>query len=388
MDNDRDTTDPGWFRRVLGQYPTGVCVVTAKALDGEPTGMVVGSFTSASLAPPMVAFLPARSSTTWPKIAGTGRFCVNILSADQEHICRHFSSKSADRFSSAGIRLSTNGLPIIDGCVASIDCDIHSVSEAGDHYIVLGAVRELRLENGGLPLLFYQGGYGRFSPRSFVPSETVGLISNQLRQVDLARPAMERLAADSNALCLALVVVGNELVIAASAGNAQPNAYPSLVGQRMPFMPPIGAIFVAWSDEEKRAQWLGRSSKGRDAHERSLRLVEQRGFSVGFISEPQRLFFQALCRRAQQGPAADANLEHLIETLQYDPPQPPVDLLKRIWRISCPVFGPDGNVALGITLCDVPDGSFDARQLIVAVRETARSITEKVGAAWPHSELT
>ena len=147
------------FRQVLGQYPTGVCVVTSTGADGNLAGMVVGSFTSVSLDLPLVGFFPDRNSSSWPKVASSKRFCVNILSADQEDVCRKLSSKDPDKFASIAHQPSPLGSPIIDGVVAWIDCDLHSVSEAGDHFIVLGAVRQLEIAEGGLPLLFFQGGY-------------------------------------------------------------------------------------------------------------------------------------------------------------------------------------------------------------------------------------
>ena len=93
-----DPTDPRWFRQVLGQYPTGVCVVTATEPDGGRAGFVVGSFTSVSLDPPLVAFFPDRGSTSWPRIHSVGRFCVNILSAEQEDVCRNFATRKQDKF--------------------------------------------------------------------------------------------------------------------------------------------------------------------------------------------------------------------------------------------------------------------------------------------------
>src|SRR5690606_35614893 len=84
--------DPSQFRRVLGQYPTGVCVITALQPDGQPTGMVIGSFTSVSLDPPLVAFYPDQKAGAWARLQDSARFCVNILSADQEGICRKLAS--------------------------------------------------------------------------------------------------------------------------------------------------------------------------------------------------------------------------------------------------------------------------------------------------------
>lgn len=153
-----------FFRQILGHYPTGVCVVTARHEDGRTAGMVVGSFTSVSLHPPLVAFFPDKSSTSWPKVEAIGRFCVNILADDQEELCRTFSRPSEDRFAGVAHRLSANGSPILDGTLAWIDCTLNAVHEAGDHYIVLGEVQALDIERDGRPLLFFKGAYGQFAP--------------------------------------------------------------------------------------------------------------------------------------------------------------------------------------------------------------------------------
>ncbi|MDI1297252.1 MAG: flavin reductase family protein [bacterium] len=155
--------DNATFRRVLGHYPTGVCVVTAVEADGAPTGMVVGSFTSVSLDPPLVAFFPAKSSGSWPRIASVGKFCVNVLASDQQSLCRQFAASGIDKFAGVSHRVSANGSPILDDVVAWIDCTLDAVHEAGDHYIVLGRVVALEVERPDRPLLFFQGNYGEFS---------------------------------------------------------------------------------------------------------------------------------------------------------------------------------------------------------------------------------
>jgi flavin reductase (DIM6/NTAB) family NADH-FMN oxidoreductase RutF len=156
-------TDPKQFRRILGHYPTGVCVITAMHGEHGPVGMAVGSFTSVSLAPPLVAFFPDRSSSSWPRIEAAGHFCVNVLAAHQEHLSQAFSSKSGNKFAGIPYRLSAKGIPILDEIVVWIECSVHAVHEAGDHYIVLGEVHALDVENPHAPLLFFQGGYGHFS---------------------------------------------------------------------------------------------------------------------------------------------------------------------------------------------------------------------------------
>ncbi|MDB5578576.1 MAG: flavin reductase domain protein FMN-binding protein [Bradyrhizobium sp.] len=156
--------DTAEYRRIMGHYPTGVCVITALQADGVPAAMVVGSFTSASLDPPLIAFFPDKGSTSWPKIEASGGFCVNVLADDQEAVCRTIASKSPDRFAAMAYRLSDWGTPILDGALAWIDCAIHAVHEAGDHYIAVGHVRGLDLHHQGTPLLFHKGGYNRIQP--------------------------------------------------------------------------------------------------------------------------------------------------------------------------------------------------------------------------------
>ncbi len=160
--------DPALLRRTLGTFPTGVVIVSADTPDG-PVGLAIGSFTSVSLAPPLVGFLPGRGSTTWPKIEATGAFCVNILAADQLHVCQAFSSKEGDKYSSTPGRTEVSGAPVIDGVLSWIDCSIEAVAEAGDHWWVTGRVLALATEREEAgPLQFFRGGYGDFSP---LPSE-------------------------------------------------------------------------------------------------------------------------------------------------------------------------------------------------------------------------
>lgn len=156
--------DAAVYRRALGHYPTGVCVVTASLPNGPRAGMVVGSFTSVSLSPPLVGFFPDMSSSSWPAIERAGKFCVNILASDQKDLCRRFSAKGEDKFAGLSHRLSANGSPVLDDVVAWIDCTLEKVYEAGDHYIVLGRVQELDISRPDQPLLFFRGGYGSFAP--------------------------------------------------------------------------------------------------------------------------------------------------------------------------------------------------------------------------------
>jgi flavin reductase (DIM6/NTAB) family NADH-FMN oxidoreductase RutF len=164
-------SDPAWFRHVLGNFPTGVAVVTARDGGGAPAGLAIGSFTSASLDPPLVAFFPDRRSSSWPRIRDSGAFCVNILGADQVDVCQAFATPGGDRFADVGWRPAPSGSPIIDGVVAWIDCTVETIHEAGDHWLVLGRVRALDVARSTPPLVFFRGGYGLFAPLSFASWE-------------------------------------------------------------------------------------------------------------------------------------------------------------------------------------------------------------------------
>lgn len=153
--------DPLTFRRTLGHYPTGVCAITSVDNNGASVAMIVGSFTSVSLDPPLVAFFPDKGSTTWPKIQASGRFCVNVLADDQEDLCRVLASKDPDKFDRAPHNLSAAGAPVLEGALVWIDCSLYAVHEAGDHYIAIGKVGAFEVGRVAAPLIFHKGRYGK-----------------------------------------------------------------------------------------------------------------------------------------------------------------------------------------------------------------------------------
>jgi 3-hydroxy-9,10-secoandrosta-1,3,5(10)-triene-9,17-dione monooxygenase reductase component len=155
---DGSLVDKGHFRKVLGSYPTGVCVITARNELGRHA-MVVGSFTSISLNPPLIGFFPDESSSSWPKIEKAGRFCVNVLGASQLSHCQRFASKAEDKFAELLHGESPAGQPILEGVVAWLDCKITSTQKIGDHLLVVGAVEALEKGLDQSPLMFHGGAY-------------------------------------------------------------------------------------------------------------------------------------------------------------------------------------------------------------------------------------
>lgn len=160
----RASFDEARFREVLGHFATGVTVVTAME-EGQPVGFTCQAFTSLSLDPPLVALAPARTSTSWPRIARAGAFGVNILGAHQEALCRAFAASGGPKFDGVGWRAGALGVPILDGVLAWVECELEAIHPAGDHELVIGRVFDLRVGEG-LPLVFYRGGFGTFTTAS------------------------------------------------------------------------------------------------------------------------------------------------------------------------------------------------------------------------------
>lgn len=156
------------FRQVLGHFPTGVTVIAATKSDGNPAGFSVGSFASVSLEPPLVMFCAGKSSQSWPEIQETGHFSVNVLSDAQSELSNTFAAKDIDKF--AGLKWGTQktGAPIFDDALCWIDCEIESIHDAGDHWIVVGLVQDLgvneKVAGAGGPLIFYSGAYSKIQP--------------------------------------------------------------------------------------------------------------------------------------------------------------------------------------------------------------------------------
>lgn len=355
--------EPERFRHVLGHVPTGVVVATAIDADGEPAGMAVGSFTSVSLEPPLIAFLPAKTSSSFPRIRAAGSFCINVLASDQEPVCRAFAIRGGDKFGQASWRRSDGGSPILEGVVAWIDCDIESVLDAGDHFIVLGRVRELAVEADASPLLFFQGGYGGFSPASRSAPAEPDLL-DRLRVMDKARAEMERIAQELDLECLAVTTVGEQFVTLGSAGRSFGDEAAERIGQRMPFVPPLGALFVAWAGPAAVEAWLARldpamSPGAADRYRAMVDRVVRRGWSIALGSRSHIAFELALAELPARPTEAERQaVNQAAAQVGPDSHEPDDEHLSadplRVRNLSAPVFDDLGEVVLMLTLIGFP----------------------------------
>jgi flavin reductase (DIM6/NTAB) family NADH-FMN oxidoreductase RutF/DNA-binding IclR family transcriptional regulator len=393
-----DSIDPKRFRNVLGHFPTGVAVITATHAEHGPVGMAVGSFTSVSLDPPLVAFLPDRSSSSFPRIRETGSFCVNVLAGDQEPVCRAFATRGGDKYAGSEWTQGPTGSPILTGAVAWIDCDIEDVLEAGDHYIVLGRVRDLQVANQDSPLLFFRGGYGQFSTASLSAPAAPDLLSH-LRQVDRARPEMERMAQELGLECLAVAPVDQELVTVAAAGRSFGDLPAERVGQRMPFVPPLGALFLAWSDPQAVDGWVRRLGPevGPDEaamYRRMVERVRQRGWSLALSTRGQIAFELALAEWTARGGDEQRQAIHRaalkLGTASHERTDAELAMpVVRVRNISAPVWNERGGVVMMLTLIGLPKASHftEVERYRKRLLDGARIVTEALGGTPPPASV-
>lgn len=159
------------FRRCLGQFASGVTVVTTVDAAGQPQGLTASSFCSVSLDPPLVLVCVDNRLGARRAIEDSRLFALSVLAESQESISRRFASGGADKFAGPGLVPGTNGAALVAGALAHIECRLAAAHVAGDHTIFVGEV--VRLEaTPGRPLLYYESGYHRLEASN--PSPVAG----------------------------------------------------------------------------------------------------------------------------------------------------------------------------------------------------------------------
>ena len=153
--------DPMELRRALGTFPTGVTVVTTMDADGNPRGFTANSFASVSLDPPLILVCLAKTAASCPVFCAAQSYAVNVLSEDQKAVSATFSSRTADRFAAVDWSARVTGCPVFAGVVAWLDCRMHEVVDAGDHFILIGRVVDYDYAASS-PLGFCRGAYVSF----------------------------------------------------------------------------------------------------------------------------------------------------------------------------------------------------------------------------------
>lgn len=148
---------PEEFRAALGQFTTGVTIVTARDPQGQLIGLTANSFNSVSLTPPLVLWSLSRQSTSMPGFQRASQYAINVLAADQRVLAERFARKGIDRFEGTPWRAGLTGAPLIEGAVATFECRHHGCHDAGDHVIFVGQVEHCHRRVGVAPLVYHGG---------------------------------------------------------------------------------------------------------------------------------------------------------------------------------------------------------------------------------------
>lgn len=155
--------DPKEFRRCLGNFATGVTVITAQLEDGTKVGVTANSFNSVSLDPPLVLWSIIKQSSSYPIFEKASHFAVNILAADQIDLSNQFARPSDDKFAHVDYALGAGQAPLLTQTAANFQCENYQILDGGDHWIMIGKV--VAFENHGRsPLLYVQGSYAGALP--------------------------------------------------------------------------------------------------------------------------------------------------------------------------------------------------------------------------------
>lgn len=157
------------LRSVLGNFATGVAIVSAVTEDGCTAGLTVNSFTSVSLDPKLVMFSLRNDAWSRPLFERATAIGISFLAAEQEPLSRHFSTACEDRWKDVPSITGPNGSLLVDGALAQLDCVLEKSVEAGDHCLIICRLLNFQAKGNGAPLLFFRGSYG-YLPTSSVSS--------------------------------------------------------------------------------------------------------------------------------------------------------------------------------------------------------------------------
>ncbi|HWI30692.1 MAG TPA: flavin reductase [Microbacterium sp.] len=373
-----------WWRAVLGEYPTGVCLVTSRGGEGEPAGMAIGSFVAVSEEPPLVGFFAGVHSSTLPKLIGNGQFSVSVLAAEHEAICRAFAQKSPDRWTMARFVDSPAGSPRLAEAAVWFDATIESAQTHGDHVFVIGRVQDFGADSvaAEMPLLFRRAGYGSFA----APSERYDsrAFIERLRWASTAEGELEALADELDVEITVNTQLGDSVVTLASLAPHSPFGSYDNVGASHPWAAPIASVFAAWAPAAKRHAWEEASrhltgAVDRDLIERQLSGVRERGYAIaGDRAMTER--FMRLIRGSHTDRDSYARMWADIATMRRQIETDQGFSWNKVVVVQVPVFGADGDVVLALYAIGLPrladQQSYE--RLVRRMQRTAEHLSQRI----------
>lgn len=379
MNSNGASATSAWWRTVLGEYPTGVALVTSTDESGDPVSMIVGTFHAVSEDPPMIGFLPRVGSRTFGQIRANGTFSVSVLGSKHEMLSRALGSAREGGLDLAEWVRSRHGNLRVADALAWFDCTLEAVHPAGDHSVVLANVLDYGAGSGrgGLPLLFLRGGYGTFS----VPSENfdVADLSTKLRMGDRLRQLMMELAHEHDTGVLLGAVTGDSVLVLAEEGPGQRDPDEREIGFSFPFAAPMSPVFAAWASEERVKQWLEGArhligAVDRPAFSRQLEEVRSRGYAVSAGRTMVDRFDEVIA-----GGGTRDELVSLWRDLQDDNDSG-AEHSEDLSSIQIPVFDERGHAVMEVVLTTPPFGDPDRLSMLLdAAFDVARTSTQLIG---------
>ena len=151
---------PTQFRQALGNYATGVAIISARGADRRPIGMTVNSFASVSLEPPLVLWSVDEASPLFDAFVLVEHYAVQILRQDQQRLAHRFSDDNIDKFAGLTIGEGIADLPLLTECSVLLQCEVVNRHKEGDHVILIARVVEVRAESSD-PLVFFASRFRR-----------------------------------------------------------------------------------------------------------------------------------------------------------------------------------------------------------------------------------
>ena len=347
--------DPLELRRCLGAFVTGVTVITALDEHGAPVGMTANSFNSVSLDPPLIVWslrVNARSFSVYSKAK---RFVVNILSEEQVEVSNRFAKSGADRFQGLATTAGIDGIPMIDGCSAHLECRTEATYPGGDHLLFLGRVERM-VGSARKPLAFGAGKYMVVHPYDNL--ESAGIGSGHvatLNAVHLARPILEDLNRETDKT-VGLGVWGNlgpTLIWWIEARRALDVRL--RCGMVLPLLgSSTGKVFAAFSAPELTARYLD-----------SEIAAQQHLANPPFATREAVDAHLAVVREQRLGAIYDAIIPGVNES--------------GVNAVSTPVFDAAGAIVLALTMMGAADSFNEHDPAVERLRDAARRLSVRLG---------
>jgi flavin reductase (DIM6/NTAB) family NADH-FMN oxidoreductase RutF len=313
--------DQKLFREVTGHYPTGVAVVTGRDADGDVLALVVGTFSSVSLDPPLVAFMPMKASRTFARMRECRSLCINVVGGDQQDVVLAIAQRWEDKLDGIDWFASPSGDPVLKDSVAWIDTRIDNIVEAGDHWIVLCGVSNLAVTNPVSPLIFFQGGYG-----SFVCTSLMARMDHEIlpavQAAYTARDHVEELAVRIGCEAAVFTAVSNdEMAAVLSVVAAGVNREEGLA-QRIPLVPPIGDTYLFDRSAEEQERWIEKlaaaDEQEKKIHRERLDFVRRHGYLASHLPDAGTAAYNEMreaTRRYQSGRVTPLLEREIVESI-------------------------------------------------------------------------